>query len=206
MENIIIDKILSNGIHIDASDKQRTDVALKVEIRNLTATNTKNSFSSFIKVFENSELKIYDSHFESNFGLSKGSVVCGDYRRTKTEIFDSVFKNNAALEGGIFCVNDDSQVSCTNCEISKNFAVNGGIFVAETNGFIELKNSSIFENIAISIAIGEILDSVGLTKIESSNISSNSIVEVDYLELEVESCTDLCHIPSEYLKYYLEYS
>ena len=48
MKNLVIDNILSNGIYIDASDKQRKDIPLKVEIRNLTATNTKNSFSSLI--------------------------------------------------------------------------------------------------------------------------------------------------------------
>ena len=74
----------------------------------MTATNTKNSFNSLIKVFENSELKIYDSVFERNFGKAKGSVVCGDYTGTKTEIFNSKFDRNAASEGGIFCAKDNS--------------------------------------------------------------------------------------------------
>ena len=63
MDNIEFDNILSDGILINARDKKRQDIKLKVEIRNLTARNTKNGFSSLIKVLENSELKIYDSLF-----------------------------------------------------------------------------------------------------------------------------------------------
>ena len=63
MENIEFDNILSDGILINARDKKRQDIKLKVEIRNLTALNTKNGFSSLIKVLENSELNIYDSLF-----------------------------------------------------------------------------------------------------------------------------------------------
>ena len=91
MENITFDNISSEGISLDAADKLRKDTKLKVEIRNLTSSNTKNSFSSLFKVLENSELKIFGSTFTRNFGLSKGSIVCGDYKSTKTEIFSSTF-------------------------------------------------------------------------------------------------------------------
>ena len=70
---------------------------------------------------------------------------------------------NAAAEGGLFCSKDHSKVSCSNCSISHNFAVNGGIFVADTDGFFELINSTLENNQAITIIIGEILDSAGLT-------------------------------------------
>ena len=79
MENILINNVKSEGIQIDAADKLRKDIKLKVQITNLTATNTHNSFSSLIKVFENSELQIYDSEFSNNFGKAQGSVLCGDY-------------------------------------------------------------------------------------------------------------------------------
>ena len=205
LENITIDNTLSDGIHIDAFDKQRRDITLKVQISNLTALNTKNSFNSLIKVFENSELEIHDSTFKKNFGLAQGSVVCGDYRGTKTNIYNSIFEMNSAAEGGIFCAKDASSISCTDCEISNNFAVSGGIFVVNTDGLVELKASHIHDNKAISIAIGEILDSVGVTKIESSTVNSNLIVSLDYLTSEKENCSDLCHIPSEYLSYYIEH-
>ena len=103
-------------------------------MRNLTVSNTKNSFNSFIQVFENSHLKISDSHFSNNFGLAKGSVLCGDYTNTVTEIFDSVFENNSAVEGGVFCAKDRSFISCSNCSIKNNFAVLAGMFMIDTNG------------------------------------------------------------------------
>ena len=55
-ENVEIDQVTSDGIRIDAADKQKRELSLKVEFRNFTASNTKNGYSSFIKVLENSEL------------------------------------------------------------------------------------------------------------------------------------------------------
>ena len=89
MENIHINNTLSDGIHIHAADKQRTDVQLKVKIHNMTATKTINSFSSLISVSENSKLQILESKFEENFGLAKGSVVCGDHKNVQIEIFNT---------------------------------------------------------------------------------------------------------------------
>ena len=56
MENITINNTLSEGIHFNAADKQRKDIKLKVQIINMTASHTQNSYSALIKVFENSEL------------------------------------------------------------------------------------------------------------------------------------------------------
>ena len=75
---------MSEGISIDADDKQRQDIKLKVEINNMTVHNTQNSFSSLFKVFENSELSIDNSEFKRNFGKARGSVICGEYKGTNT--------------------------------------------------------------------------------------------------------------------------
>ena len=109
----------------------------------MTAINTRNSFSSLVKVFENSEVRIFDSTFERNFGLSKGSVISGDYQRAKIEIFNSTFRENAGAEGGVFYSEDHSFLSCNNCTIEKNFAVVGGVFLAHKNGFFRFEDSSI---------------------------------------------------------------
>ena len=96
-------------------------------------------------------------------------------------------------------------MSCDNCTIRDNFAVNGGIFTSETNGFVKLKNSEITQNKAISVGIGEILDSVGLSEVMSTSISENEIVSKAYLESENANCVDLCYIPPAYLDHYVNY-
>ena len=125
---------------------------------------------------------------------------------TKTEIYNSTFQFNSALEGGVFCAKDVSEIICTNCLISHNFAVIGGMFIVNTQGRLIFRNSTIKDNKAISAGIGEILDSIKPTKIESSNLTSNLLVSKEYLQLQVCNCSDLCFIPKDYISHYFEYA
>ena len=157
-----------------------------------------NSYGSFIRVFENSELLIFDSNFENIFGRAKGSVVCGDYQNTNTEIFNTKFNFNAAYEGGIFCSKDNSKISCENCEIKNNFAVIGGVFATDTNGQMEFKNCTIKDNIAYSVGLGQVIDSVGLVNIEKTNFSNNQLLPLNELESKGENGHPLNYIPDIY--------
>ena len=132
-------------------------------MREVNISATKNIFNTLLRVFENTELEIYDSTFEKNFGLSKGSVLCGDYKSTTSRIFNTSFIENAAAEGGVFCAKDGSKIECNECSIISNFGVNGGVFVANTNGYFKFNNSTLETNKAISVAIGEIIDSASVS-------------------------------------------
>ena len=46
---------------------------------------------------QNSILSINNSLFEENFSFDNGGVIRGDYKRTKTTIFNSNFTRNGAL-------------------------------------------------------------------------------------------------------------
>ena len=78
--------------------------------------------------------------------------------------------------------------------------------MADTDGFMEFKNSRIENNIAITTIFGEILDSVRLTKIHSSSFKSNKLVSKEYIESENQKCINLCHIPKDYLEFYIDYA
>ena len=87
--------------------------------------------------------------------------------------------------------------------MEENFAVRGGIFVSDLNGFMKFSNSTFQRNRAISVIIGEVLDSVSYLEFETTVFDSNVILSVESLQLEVENCSILCHIPEQYRSFYL---
>lgn len=94
------------------------------------------------------------------FTYDTGSVLCGTYQKTKTLVTNSQFKENGAINGGVFCSKFESQVSLENCSFTSNFAMTNGIFVSDNHGYVNFTDSNITGNYALSTKLGEAIDSV----------------------------------------------
>ena len=77
--NCLFDNILSQGILLDAGDKQKIENPLSLLFINSRVSNTNNKESSFLNVQENSKLTVQNSTFINNFSTLKGAVICGNY-------------------------------------------------------------------------------------------------------------------------------
>ena len=116
-------------------------------------------YSSVVLVEENSVLDISDSTFVDNFSYEKGGVLCGDYQKTVTRVTNSTFKNNASVQGGVFCAIYQSRVEVADSLIEENFAVGAAVVYAFNNGYFEFTNTTVASNSALSVKLAEVSDS-----------------------------------------------
>ena len=93
----------------------------------LVSDDTLNQYQSLITVMENTEVRISDAEVKRSGSKHSGAVLCGGYQRPKIEISDSNFTHNFAENGGVFCAEQSTELSCLNCRFSDNFALSSSI-------------------------------------------------------------------------------
>ena len=79
ISNCEIRNITGGTLEVDAADKQKSELPMKLNLTNFVFEENKSEFSSLVKVYENSILEIFNSSFEMNFSKDHGGAICGDY-------------------------------------------------------------------------------------------------------------------------------
>jgi len=117
--------------------------------------------------------------------LAEGAVLTAGLSSAVVNISDSVFYNNSAVQGGIFNVETESVIRCTNCKMMNNFALSSSIIRVVTSGYFEFYNCSITENIAKDNLISLLFDTVNLSIFSKCQIFSNILMSPTQLYEEV---------------------
>lgn len=87
---------------VAAAENYNTKLPLVTIITNCNFTNNSPTISALITVKVNSKLYIYNSIFENNYSLSRGSVLFADFKNVYIYVNNTLFKSNYAYLGGIF--------------------------------------------------------------------------------------------------------
>ena len=111
--NSVFENIENGYIWISTPDLGSTTITTEVNIINITANNIKEDETSFIFLENSGKLFISESKFTSIYSYSDGSVLSGATSKTQTLIYNSIFMNNTAQNGGVFSVLDESSIKCT---------------------------------------------------------------------------------------------
>ena len=123
---------------------------------NITATSLSGSSASFISIDEGGELYIYNSNFKNINNLERGAVLNAGYQDSRTKVYNSTFKNNISIHGGVANVQDSSVIQFFDCNFTHNFALQSGVIQSSDNGYFELYRSYINNNYANSLSVSEI--------------------------------------------------
>ena len=179
--------VTGGSILIKAFDKNNLALPASVKLINFTTNEINALYSSFILINEGGYLDILNSNFQNVMSYESGSVISAGYQKSTTNIYNSTFKYNSAINAGVFSIQFKSVIKIFNSKIYSNFAIFGGVLIASTNGYFELYNTTIYQNYALSVSIIEILDVATLPIISGCNINNNTIMTMNELISEINN-------------------
>ena len=176
MSGIVVSNVTSGRLYLESSNKQNTDLLTRVSISDSTFDSINDQFTSLIILEEGARLEVTNASFSNIYTYEEGAVFFAGFQNTETDVYDSLFQNNTAMEGSIIYAESNSVVRMHNCTITENFGVLNGIAKISNGGYFEIYGSEIFNNHAYSSPFAEILDSASTSIIDSSKIYSNEII------------------------------
>jgi hypothetical protein len=202
VRNSIFQNITQGSIYIEAKNKQNAESPTGVKIINLSSNLVNSQFRSLIMTRQGSDLEIYDSHFQYNYGYEKGGVISAGYQKTVTKIYNTIFENNTSVEGGVFNIESQSVIECTNCTFLNNFAIKGGAIFLQENGYIELQNSTFTQNYGMSSSVLESFNSIETSQLKNWSLYDNKVITKDAFLTEISSKWNyLWFLQSDYVSY-----
>ena len=194
----------SAGIIIVSSNLQNDAIKTQVQIIDSTFTNASFETESLLTLSEGTHLQIHNCTFSHISTLRDGAILTAGYQKTQTNITDTVFQNNTAINAALFNIESESIVRCTNCIMSNNFAVSAGVVKAQSNGLFEFYNTKITQNYALNNPMAQLFDSVSLSIIDNSTIYDNHALSQEQILTEFNiDCQLLCFLPAAYKHYLL---
>ena len=104
----------SAGIVIVPSNLQNTELKIQVLIIESTFTNASFETQSLLTLSEGVYLQIQKCTFANISTLRDGAILTAGYQKTQTNITDTVFQNNTAINAALFNIESESVVRCTN--------------------------------------------------------------------------------------------
>ena len=179
--------VTGGSILIEAFNKNNLVLPASVRLINFTTNEINALYSSFILINEGGYLDILNSNFQNVMSYESGSVISAGYQKSTTNIYNSTFKYNSAINAGVFSIQSESVVKIFNSKIYSNFAKFGGVLIASTNGYFELYNTTIYQNYALSVSTIEIFDVATLPIISACNINNNTIMTMNELISEINN-------------------
>lgn len=166
--------INQGGIKILSSNLENFSLTTNVKLENITTDNIQQNEASFINVQQGGRLEISDSKFTNNYAYQEGAVLSAGTSNTITEIHNSQFMNNSALNGAVFSAKDESTLRVHSSNITNNFAITSGVIHVTANGNFEIYDSFIFNNYANENPVSQLLDTAKISIISNTMIFSNS--------------------------------
>jgi hypothetical protein len=179
LTNSVFTNLYSSDIYFGSSNLQNSVLKTKVNMQNITAQNIDGGVQSFFSINEGTELTISDSKFSRITNLESGSVLNAGYQNSITSVYNSEFKENASINGGVANVQDGSVIKFYNCTFNKNFAIQSGVIQATNDGSFEFYNSTMTANYAYSLPISQIFIVTTTPKFDGCIISENIALELN---------------------------
>jgi predicted outer membrane repeat protein len=207
ISNLTVTDVISGWILIESLNKQNTELLTKVLISNSKFDSINDKFTSLIILKEGARLEVTNSSFTNIFAYEEGAIFFAEVQNTVTDVYDSYFFNNAALEGAILYAESGSVIRFHTCNISNNFGIFSGIAKISSDGFLEFYNSEIHNNYAASSLIAEIVGSGVTSIIDNWNIYENESLLVSEIFNEFNNTwSKLWFVANVFKEYYLNKS
>ena len=187
INNLFARNISGGSISVEAFDKNNLELSASIRCVNITTDSINAGYSSFILMNEGGFLDIINSSFQKIMSYESGSVLSAGYQKSITNIYNSTFQYNSAINAGVFQVKSESVVKIYNSTITNNFALEGGVSIASTNGYFEIYNTTIFNNYALSVSTIEVFDVATSPIISGCNINNNVIMQSSTLFNEIKT-------------------
>ena len=92
----------SAGIIIVSSNLQNDAIKTQVQIIDSTFTNASFETESLLTLSEGTHLQIHNCTFSHISTLRDGAILTAGYQKTQTNITDTVFQNNTAINAALF--------------------------------------------------------------------------------------------------------
>ena len=102
--------IQAGSILIISSNLRNTLLTTNVHILNSKMNNIGQESTSFIDIKKGGRLFIYSCNFTNIHTLQDGAVIAAGFQKTVTVIYDSLFQNNTAKNGGVFSTSEESVI------------------------------------------------------------------------------------------------
>jgi hypothetical protein len=202
IKDSMIMNITGGTIYIESLNKNNVEIPTKVKFENITVADVNSKFSSFLLLQQGAILEIHDSKFLNNFWYESGSIIFAGYQYTNTSIFNTIFENNTAVNGGVFNIESQSILQLYNWTIINNFAITGGVIYASQNGYFEIYSSNLNNNLAYSSSLFELFYTMENSVISNCTIYSNTVIKKEKLLTELyENCINLWHLKEDYKSY-----
>ena len=197
-------KNISHGsILVTSSNLQNNVLLTHVNFINITVDDIEEDSTSFIEVKEGGRVHISSSKFINMHCFQTGGVIFGGSKATITIIRNSVFKNNVAVSGAVFQIEQESIIKCYNCTITENFALTSGVANVFQNGKFEFYDSQIYSNYAHNNPVSQLLESALTSIIDHCQIYQN--VNLDKAQLDIEfngTCSKLCFLNTKFIQFF----
>lgn len=178
-------------IYIKSSNLQNTDLFTSIEMRNITATNLSGFSASFIAIDEGGRIFIYDSSFTNIDNIERGAVLNAGYQNSQTQVYNSTFKNNMSIYGGVANIQDNSVIKFFDCNFTYNFALQSGVIQSSNNGYYELYRSYINNNYANSLSVSEIFIVTQPSIFSNCTVFDNLVLTKSQIVSEFDQCSTL---------------
>ena len=203
--NLEITNCFDGSIILEAANKGRLQYKTKVKIQNSRFDSIDMNFDSLIWMYEGADLEIRNSTFNKISSKDEGAIIFAGYQETTTNIYDSTFTNNTAVEATLFYVEAKGVIRLYNCNALVNFAVISTIIKVSNDGYFEVYNSTLHHNYALSNVISEMISSSNESIIDKSSIYENQILSLEEFEEELLiTCQKLCFMASTLRTYLIQ--
>ena len=104
----VFQNISSGYIQITSSNLQNKDLLTRLKFLNNTIDGIQLRAKSFLDLAEGAVAEIHDCTFSNIYSYFSGSAITAGFQKADVKVYNSVFINNTAIEGGIFNINSES--------------------------------------------------------------------------------------------------
>ena len=101
-----------------STDIQIENLFTYVVIENSIFNNINSLFSSLIITEQDAKVDVKNSTFYNIHTYETGAVLFAEKTATEVNFYNTAFRNNSALSGGLFHVESESVIRCYNCTIT----------------------------------------------------------------------------------------
>lgn len=114
VNNLDIYNVTHAGIHVESTDPSGLDIDTKIKFVNITAALCDLKTTSLFVLKEGANIQVFDSNFSFISNILYGSVAYAGFQKAIGEFYNSEFKNNTSIDGGVFLTEEVSVIRLFN--------------------------------------------------------------------------------------------
>lgn len=114
VNNVEIYNVTHASIYVNSFDTSDLTINTKVKFWNVSASQCDLRTTSLFVLNEGADMQVYDSTFSFISNNLYGSVAYAGYQKAVGEFYNSEFKNNTSINGGVFLTEEVSVIRLYN--------------------------------------------------------------------------------------------